>query len=487
MSGAELKAAIEGPARAVGGQVHPDLTARLIRDIGLDMTAPQRDQYDIGKLPLLEYALEQAWKRRIDLQVGLGEYRGLEQALEDRANELYERLSPTEQRAAKRLFVSLVTPGEGREDTRALIAVPEDPATLAVVESFAGTEGRLIVTGIVAGSRSAEVSHEALIQHWDKLRVWIDENRAKLRTRAALTGDRAEWLKHGRHPSLLVQPGLPLEAARELYESPGDVVIGDLKDYVEASFAREARRRFWRGVGFATLAAFAIAMGLLSLFARSKQQEAITNAEKAVLAEKEAQANLNVAVTNERKAVLAQQDAVANETRALAALARVALSEHHATDALKLGLAAWPRGRSDGRPWLETSLNAISETLSSERLPRHNFVHESGVSGALLTKNEDCILTWSDDNTLRLWDVAAGQPIGPAMRHGGSVKGALLTKNEDRILSWSNDNTLRLWDIPSAQPNRLSLPRALPLDRELQPLAEHYDRNTAVDRTSRQR
>ena len=60
MSGEELKAAIEGPARAVGGQVHPDLTARLIRDIGLDMTAPQRDQYDIGKLPLLEYALEQA-------------------------------------------------------------------------------------------------------------------------------------------------------------------------------------------------------------------------------------------------------------------------------------------------------------------------------------------------------------------------------------------------------------------------------------------
>jgi WD40 repeat protein len=44
------------------------------------------------------------------------------------------------------------------------------------------------------------------------------------------------------------------------------------------------------------------------------------------------------------------------------------------------------------------------------------------------------ILSWSRDNTLRLWDAATGQQIGPAMKHDGDGRGALLTKDESRIL-----------------------------------------------------
>ena len=39
--------------------------------------------------------------------------------------------------------------------------------------------------------------------------------------------------------------------------------------------------------------------------------------------------------------------------------------------------------------------------------------HDGPVWGALLTGDEDRILSWSEDNTLRLWDAATGQPIGP--------------------------------------------------------------------------
>ena len=72
-------------------------------------------------------------------------------------------------------------------------------------------------------------------------------------------------------------------------------------------------------------------------------------------------------------------------------------------------------------------------------------------SAPLLTKDETRILSWSDDSTLRLWDVATGQQIGPAMKHDGPVNGALLTKDETRILSWSDDHTLRLWDVATGQ------------------------------------
>ena len=38
---------------------------------------------------------------------------------------------------------------------------------------------------------------------------------------------------------------------------------------------------------------------------------------------------------------------------------------------------------------------------------------------------------------MRLWDVATGRQIGPAMTHDDTVWGALLSRDETRILSWS--------------------------------------------------
>jgi hypothetical protein len=242
MNEAELRDVIEGPPKAFGASVDPELTKRLVRDIGLDLASGRSDQYDIGKLPLLEYALERAWAKRTGPRVGLADYSGLEQALEERANALFGRLSAEDQAAAKRLFVSLVTLGEGREDTRARIDMPDDDSMRRVIQTFAGTEARLIVTDEAAGRRSVEVSHEALIRHWDKLRGWVDDNRDKLRTRDFLKANRADWLKHGRDPGLLNLPSLYVESAKNLYEQPGDVVVDDIKDYIKALLEEKRRR-----------------------------------------------------------------------------------------------------------------------------------------------------------------------------------------------------------------------------------------------------
>ena len=115
MTAAELTAAIEGPAKAVGGSVDPELTKKLLRDIGLDLSGGRDDQYDIGKLPLLEYALEQAWAKADGGRIGLGQYAGLEQALEERANQIYDRLSP---RAAGRRQAPVRQPRHARRGPR---------------------------------------------------------------------------------------------------------------------------------------------------------------------------------------------------------------------------------------------------------------------------------------------------------------------------------------------------------------------------------
>ena len=244
MNEAELRAVIEGPPKALGASVDPELTKKLIRDIGgIDPASGSGDEYDIGKLPLLEYALEQAWAKRTGPRIGLPRYSGLEQALEERANALYGRLSAEEQGAAKRLFVSLVTPGEGREDTRARIDIPEDDATRRVIKVFAGSEARLVVTDEASGRGSVEVSHEALIRHWRELREWIEANRDNLRTRARLREERAEWLKRDRDPDLLGIPSLRLREVLKLAEQPGDVRIDDINYNNESLLDHEPQRQ----------------------------------------------------------------------------------------------------------------------------------------------------------------------------------------------------------------------------------------------------
>ena len=74
------------------------------------------------------------------------------------------------------------------------------------------------------------------------------------------------------------------------------------------------------------------------------------------------------------------------------------------------------------------------------------YRHDDEVNGALLSRDETRILSWSEDKTVRLWDVATGRQIGPAMTHDDFVNGALLSRDESRILSWSWDMTVRLWE-----------------------------------------
>ncbi|MDM8523359.1 hypothetical protein QUF80_08305, partial [Desulfococcaceae bacterium HSG8] len=73
--------------------------------------------------------------------------------------------------------------------------------------------------------------------------------------------------------------------------------------------------------------------------------------------------------------------------------------------------------------------------------------HESYVNGAVFSKDESRILTWSADGTTRLWNASDGKPLSEPMKHEGSVWGAVFSKDESRILTWSSDGTARVWDI----------------------------------------
>ena len=132
MTAAELREAIERPAYLVGCEVESGLTQQLLGDV----------KGQSGALPLLQFALTEVWKkrdvRRLTLTVytelgkdDKGEPRGIEGVLDHRANEIYRTLTLEDKDLCRRLFLRLVQPGEGTEDTKRRVSyrelLPADP------------------------------------------------------------------------------------------------------------------------------------------------------------------------------------------------------------------------------------------------------------------------------------------------------------------------------------------------------------------------
>ena len=203
MTAAELREAIERPAYLVGCEVEFGLTQQLLADV--------RGQS--GALPLMQFALTEVWKKRDVRQLTLtaytelgkddkGEPRGIEGVLDHRANEIYSTLTSEGQDLCRRLFLRLVQPGEGTEDTKRRVPyrelLPADSARAEsvrkLVQTLASRDARLITTeGSDATDGAVEVAHEALIRGWTKLRQWVDAERSGLRIERRLTEAAQEW------------------------------------------------------------------------------------------------------------------------------------------------------------------------------------------------------------------------------------------------------------------------------------------------------
>jgi WD40 repeat protein len=72
--------------------------------------------------------------------------------------------------------------------------------------------------------------------------------------------------------------------------------------------------------------------------------------------------------------------------------------------------------------------------------------HTKAVNSALFSPNGTLILTASDDNTAKLWD-CQGNLLTDFNKHTGAVNSASFSPNGTFILTASDDNTTKLWDL----------------------------------------
>lgn len=228
MSSQELREAITRPAVLADCTVTGPLLAAVVAD------ATGRP----GALPLVSHAMVETWRRRSGNRLTLGGYLaagGIQYALAQTAEAAYRALSPVQQDLARSLFLRLTALGDGTEDTRRRITRDEldpNPDTARVLESLARQRLVTLDEGCI------EITHEAIIRCWPRLRGWLTEDRDRLLLHRQLTDATARWEVQDRDPHALYR-GARLAAALDLAATYGSRLTARERCFLEAG--REAQ------------------------------------------------------------------------------------------------------------------------------------------------------------------------------------------------------------------------------------------------------
>ena len=280
MDAEELRRAIVRPARHVGLSVEEELVEVLVADT-LDQP---------GALPLLSTALLELWTKRRSHMLSLEEYLragGVQGAVSRLAEEAYGRLDPDEQAAAKRILLRLAATSEGSETVRR--QAPIEEFDLAQDSNVSGAMAVLSDARLVTISEgTVEVSHEALLHEWPRLRTWLEDDAEGRKVHRHVTESSRAWDEGGRDGADLYR-GARLTSASEWAESHqadlnelerSFLEAGRTASEDEATEARRTNRRL-RGLlaGVAALLCISLVIGGLALSQRDQARTALSIAD----------------------------------------------------------------------------------------------------------------------------------------------------------------------------------------------------------------
>jgi energy-coupling factor transporter ATP-binding protein EcfA2 len=188
MEDSDLRLAIAEPAARNG----------VIFEKGLIDTIIANFHQQAGSLPLLQYTLNLLWTKddiqdRVLNTKTYQELGGVNGALQQQANKIYDKFDETQQKLAKEIFLKLISL-EGKEavSRRADKAIFErDEIQKGVLDQL--IDNRLLVSKGEDGKATVEVAHEALIRSWKVLQDLIQENKEIIILTNRLDIDAQQW------------------------------------------------------------------------------------------------------------------------------------------------------------------------------------------------------------------------------------------------------------------------------------------------------
>jgi hypothetical protein len=280
---AEIGQMIRRPARAAGLRFEDDTTTKQPLDEALRDAAVSSPEI----LPMLEFALDELYKRKTD--AGLltwDQYRkigGVEGALASRAEEVFNTLVPEVQACFESVMQQLVSVGEDGVVSRRQIPRASLAQSLQMqqfVDAF--VKARLLSADRLAdGTSVVRLPHDALLRLWPRLSAWVTPNREDLQIAGRIAAAAERWEKSDRRSDLLLNEGKPLEEARRLSAEVPSLMSPVMMEMLEASEARAFGRRRLKRLVIAGLVLLSVTASAAAILASHERGLAIQMASRA--------------------------------------------------------------------------------------------------------------------------------------------------------------------------------------------------------------
>ncbi|WP_066374792.1 nSTAND1 domain-containing NTPase [Herbidospora mongoliensis] len=434
---------IEAPASVAGLTLQDGLADLLLEDLRSD-----RDHAEaVGVLPLLSHALRETWNHREDTTLTLAGYRatgGISGSLAQTADAVVDDLDPADRRTARNLLTRLVQVGADTPDTARRL-----PLSDLVSEGAGGPVLDHLVRArlVTVDAESAQITHEALIRGWPRLRIWLEEDRADLLARQELTADAVDWDRNGRDPAYLYS-GTRLINATTAHDV-SSVAAEFLTAGRRAALARRRRSRATTTVLATLLVVSLIAAISAIVLYRDATEQAVLSLSRQLSAQAMYTATTDP-VTALRLAATAWSVAPTPETRqamlhVLANPLRAVLPGH---TFWVQAVAFAPGGRimatgGDTRIilWSTTTHDPVGRPLSG---------HKANITSVAFSRDGGTLASGDEIGTARLWNAATGQPLGrPIDAHSGALNSVALTSDGTTLATAGDDGTVRLWNTSS--------------------------------------
>ncbi|MFF2902674.1 trypsin-like peptidase domain-containing protein [Streptomyces sp. NPDC057966] len=418
MSREQLHEVVTAPVDAIAGvRYAPNLAERLLEDTGSDP----------GALPLLGFALDLLWQRQAGgllTHQAYEELGGVKGALGDYASGVLKRtVSPQDEPVARRLLTQLVRIPMGTMSPTRRTAPRTELSDSEWELAQLLTNTRLLVTARNGeGLETVELAHEALINAWDRLQAWVEEDRSFLAWREVLRHDQKRWEDSGRDRELLPTK-IALAGAQPWLRERKDHLSEAERDYLKRGRLHHRSRRRRRRSAVATLCVLALlaATGI-------------------VIADRERDATARQAAVLDSKDLAARAQALAPFDPGLAS--QFAVAAYHSSPTQEAGSRLYDL--------LGPLLNSVvGETGSSyttvAAAPRGTLVAAAGVDKG---------------RRLRIWDFT--DPTAPLLRStinaGGT--GIAFTPNGSHLAAKCGARGLCLWSL--TDPGKPSIAAHLP-------------------------
>jgi len=441
MTAGQVRDAVVRPALLARAEVDEGLVALLLADLG-PAGQGRPAAHEAGALPLLSHAMLATWEHSRGGTLAVADYQasgGIRNALTQTAEQAYESLTDGQRTLARQLFLRLVHVADGVPPSRASVALGD----LAGRDQAGNAEAVLATfvreRMITVDADAAQITHDALLTAWPRLRAWIEENTAELRDRDRIAEAARAWSEASREEDALWR-GSRLALAREWAADSGkrSALSGQALSFVDASVAagaateRAARRRTrWLQATVAVLAALVLAVAGLSGYAFS-QRSAARRAEGAALQAADRADSRDVAFT---------ADQLRSQDPAVAAQLSVSADEFART------------------PQATASLLESSDVPSVARIDDSPGI----VQWVAVSPDRRLLAAAGADGTLRLWNVAVpGHPVLASVLlpadSAAPVYAAAFSPDGKLLAAAGADRTVTLWEVSGTHAVRLARP-----------------------------